>query len=131
MTRWLLTHPDTLIERDRIQLKALLANCPELDVLAKHVRTFAHMVTDLQGDQLPEWIESGVGGSCVFRAGQGTFDLSGDQLLDRIDHLAGVEPSEQIEVREGAAALHCQHSCAAHMDVYRRPCRPRSQEDAR
>lgn len=47
MTRWLLTHPD-----------ALVANCPELDVLAKHVRAFAHMVTDLQGDQLQEWIES-------------------------------------------------------------------------
>ncbi|MGQ4418540.1 transposase [Streptomyces sp. SAS_269] len=58
MTRWLLTHPDALVESHRIQLKAMLANCPELDVLAKHVRTFAHMITDLQGDQLPEWIES-------------------------------------------------------------------------
>jgi transposase len=58
VTRWLLTHPDALVESDRIQLKAVLVNCPELDVLAKHVRTFAHMVTALQGDQLPEWIES-------------------------------------------------------------------------
>ncbi|MGP4001437.1 transposase [Streptomyces sp. 8N706] len=58
MTRWLLTHPDALIESDRVQLKAVLANCPELDALAKHVRTFAHMVTDLHGDQLPEWSES-------------------------------------------------------------------------
>jgi len=58
VTRWLLTHPDALVESHRIQLKAMLANCPELDVLAKHVRTFAHMITDLQGDQLPEWIES-------------------------------------------------------------------------
>lgn len=57
MTRWLLTHPDALIESDRVQLKAVLANCPELDTLAKHVRTFAHMVT-VHGDQLPEWIES-------------------------------------------------------------------------
>ncbi|MFF4569811.1 hypothetical protein [Streptomyces sp. NPDC001410] len=53
-----LTRPDALIEGDRVQLKALLANCPELDALAEHVRTFAHMVTDLHGDQLPEWIES-------------------------------------------------------------------------
>ncbi|MFC9916349.1 transposase [Streptomyces sp. NPDC127197] len=58
MTRWILTHPDALIESHRIQLKAVLANCPELDALAKHVRTFAYMVTDLHGDQLPEWIES-------------------------------------------------------------------------
>ena len=58
MTRWLLTHPDALPEGDRLKLKAVLANCPELDVLAKHVRTFAHMVTDLQGDQLPQWIKS-------------------------------------------------------------------------
>lgn len=58
VTRWLLAHPDALVESHRIQLKAVLANCPELDVLAKHVRAFAHMVTDLQADQLPEWIES-------------------------------------------------------------------------
>ncbi|MGW7044223.1 hypothetical protein ACWGDT_16245 [Streptomyces avermitilis] len=36
----------------------MLANCPELGTLAKHVRTLAHMVTDLHGDPLPEWIES-------------------------------------------------------------------------
>ncbi|MER5904899.1 hypothetical protein ABT150_33205 [Streptomyces mirabilis] len=58
MTRWLLTHPDALVGRDRIQLKAVLANCSELDALAKHARAFAHMATDLHGDQLPEWIES-------------------------------------------------------------------------
>ncbi|MDQ1013081.1 transposase [Streptomyces sp. V4I23] len=58
MTRWLLTHPDALIESDQARLKAVLANCPQQDALAKHVRTFAHMVTDLHGDQLPEWIAS-------------------------------------------------------------------------
>ncbi|MFD8212538.1 hypothetical protein ACFV2U_02070 [Streptomyces sp. NPDC059697] len=58
MTRRLLTHPDALVGSDRIQLKAVLANCSELDVLVKHVRAFAHMVTDLHGDQLPAWIES-------------------------------------------------------------------------
>ncbi|NIL50495.1 ISL3 family transposase [Streptomyces sp. 2BBP-J2] len=35
VTRWILTHPDALVESDRIQLKAVLVNCPELDVLAK------------------------------------------------------------------------------------------------
>ncbi|MFB6508012.1 hypothetical protein [Streptomyces sp. NPDC056410] len=56
VTRWILTHPEALPESDRLQLKAVLANCPELDVLAGHVRTFAHMLTQLQGHQLPAWI---------------------------------------------------------------------------
>ncbi|KOT48330.1 transposase [Streptomyces rimosus subsp. rimosus] len=58
VTRWLLTHPDALPERDRLQLKAVLANCPALTALAEHVRSFGHMVTELQGDLLPGWIES-------------------------------------------------------------------------
>jgi transposase len=58
VTRWLLTHPDALAEHDRIRLKAVLANCPELTTLAEHVRSFAHMLTHLQGDQLPGWIET-------------------------------------------------------------------------
>ncbi|MEV1025573.1 ISL3 family transposase [Streptomyces sp. NPDC050264] len=58
VTRWILTHPDTLPECDRIQLKVVLASCPELTALAEHVRSFACMVTELQGERLPEWIES-------------------------------------------------------------------------
>ncbi|MCZ4509891.1 ISL3 family transposase [Streptomyces sp. ActVer] len=58
VTRWILTRPDRLPECDRIQLKVHLASCPELTVLAEHVRSFARMVTDLQGERLPEWIES-------------------------------------------------------------------------
>ncbi|MEU1120551.1 MULTISPECIES: hypothetical protein [unclassified Streptomyces] len=58
VTRWLLTHPDALPERDRLQLRAVLANCPELTALSEHVRSFGHMVTELQGDLLPERIES-------------------------------------------------------------------------
>lgn len=58
VTRWILTHPDALPEGDRLQLKAVLANCPELDALTGHVRSFAHMLTHLQGDQLPEWIKA-------------------------------------------------------------------------
>ncbi|MDX2644361.1 transposase [Streptomyces sp. NBC_00510] len=54
----MLTHPDALTENDRLQLKAALANCPELTTLVEHVRSFAHMVTHLQGDYLPQWIES-------------------------------------------------------------------------
>ncbi|MEU1232317.1 ISL3 family transposase [Streptomyces sp. NPDC005828] len=58
VTRWILTHPDALAAGDRLQLKTVLANCPELDALAGHVRSFAHMLTQLQGHQLPAWIEA-------------------------------------------------------------------------
>ncbi|MEV6358359.1 transposase [Streptomyces hydrogenans] len=37
---------------------AVLANCPELGALTEHVRSFAHMLTQLQGHQLPAWIET-------------------------------------------------------------------------
>ncbi|MGW9046969.1 ISL3 family transposase [Streptomyces lydicus] len=47
VTRWLLTHPDALSESDRLQLKAVLANCPELTALSEHVRSFGHMVAHL------------------------------------------------------------------------------------
>ncbi|WSN61819.1 ISL3 family transposase [Streptomyces sp. NBC_01362] len=58
VARWILTHPDALAGGDRLQLKAVLANCPEVAALAEHVRSFAHMLTHLQGDQLPTWIEA-------------------------------------------------------------------------
>ncbi|MER6917074.1 ISL3 family transposase [Streptomyces sp. NPDC000594] len=58
VTRWILTHPDALQEPDQIQLKTVLATCPELDVLAGHVRSFARMLTQLEGHRLPEWIEA-------------------------------------------------------------------------
>ncbi|MER7000948.1 transposase [Streptomyces sp. NPDC000410] len=58
VTRWILTHPEALAEGDRLQLKAVLANCPELDALAGHVHSFAHMLTQLQGHQLPTWIKA-------------------------------------------------------------------------
>ncbi|MFJ9945220.1 transposase [Streptomyces erythrochromogenes] len=58
VTRWILTHPDALAEGDRVQLKTVLANCPELDALAGHVRSCAHMLTQLKGHQLQAWIEA-------------------------------------------------------------------------
>ncbi|MFI0976430.1 ISL3 family transposase [Streptomyces sp. NPDC021093] len=58
VTRWLLTHPDALRESERLQLKAVLTNSPELSTLAQHVRSFAHMLANLQGDHLPAWIEA-------------------------------------------------------------------------
>ncbi|WP_455354638.1 ISL3 family transposase [Streptomyces sp. SYSU K217416] len=53
---WILTHPDALPEKERLKLKSVLAGCPELDALAGHVRSFGQMLTQLQGERLPEWI---------------------------------------------------------------------------
>ncbi|TXS40057.1 transposase [Streptomyces sp. OR43] len=54
----MLTHPDTLPESERLKLKAVLADCPELDALTGHVRAFGKMLTQLQGAQLPQWIKA-------------------------------------------------------------------------
>ncbi|MFI8345298.1 transposase [Streptomyces sp. NPDC085639] len=54
----MLTHPDTLPESERLKLKSALASCPELDALTGHVRAFGKMLTQLQGDQLPQWIKA-------------------------------------------------------------------------
>ncbi|WP_443044176.1 ISL3 family transposase [Streptomyces sp. NBC_00353] len=55
---WILTHPDTLPESERLKLKSVLAGCPELDALTGHVRAFGKMLTQLQGNQLPQWIKA-------------------------------------------------------------------------
>ncbi|MFF2166603.1 transposase [Streptomyces sp. NPDC058175] len=53
-----MTHPDTLPESECVKLKTVLAHCPELDALTGHVRAFGKMLTQLQGDQLPQWIKA-------------------------------------------------------------------------
>ncbi|MEU2113936.1 transposase [Streptomyces sp. NPDC019507] len=53
-----MTHPDTLPECKRLKLKSVLAGCPELDALTRHVRAFGKMLTQLQGDQLPQCIKA-------------------------------------------------------------------------
>ena len=58
VTGWILTHPDSLPEYERLKLKAVLAYCPELDALSGHVRSFARILTQLEGDQLPQWIDA-------------------------------------------------------------------------
>ncbi|WDT59722.1 transposase [Streptomyces sp. G7(2002)] len=56
VTKWILTHPDTLQENDRLKLKSVLVHCSELEALTRHVRDFAQILTQLQGDRLLEWI---------------------------------------------------------------------------
>ena len=53
---WILTHPDALAEKGRLKLKSVLAHCSELDALAGHVRSLGQMLTQRQGERLPEWI---------------------------------------------------------------------------
>ncbi|MFG2133057.1 ISL3 family transposase [Streptomyces sp. NPDC048751] len=55
---WILRHPDTLAEPEQLQLKAVRTNCPELDALTRHVRSFAVMLTERQGERLPGWLDA-------------------------------------------------------------------------
>ncbi|MCX5387428.1 transposase [Streptomyces sp. NBC_00083] len=54
----MLTRPDTLPDSERQKLTSVLVGCPELDALTRHVRAFGKMLTQLQGDQLPQWIKT-------------------------------------------------------------------------
>ncbi|MFE1383517.1 hypothetical protein ACFW6S_31680 [Streptomyces sp. NPDC058740] len=58
MTRWILSRPETLTEIEQLRLKTVLANCPELDALTGHVRSFAQMLTERQGERLPQWLDA-------------------------------------------------------------------------
>jgi transposase len=56
VTGWLLTHPDVLPEDDRLRLKTALARCPELEALARRIRSFARILTQREGERTEEWI---------------------------------------------------------------------------
>ncbi|MFD9471370.1 transposase [Streptomyces goshikiensis] len=51
-----MSHPDGLDSNARIQLKEVLARCPELDMAAGFVRGFAAMMTNREEHLLDEWI---------------------------------------------------------------------------
>ncbi|MFH9983950.1 ISL3 family transposase [Streptomyces sp. NPDC017179] len=55
---WILRRPETLPEIDHLRLKAVLVHCPELDALTGHVRSFAQMLTERQGERLPQWLDA-------------------------------------------------------------------------
>ncbi|MFI0710510.1 transposase [Streptomyces inhibens] len=55
---WILRHPDSLSEVEQLRLKAVLVHCPELDALTGHVRSFAQILTERQGQKLPEWLDA-------------------------------------------------------------------------
>ncbi|MFG6202318.1 ISL3 family transposase [Nonomuraea sp. JJY05] len=56
VTGWLATRPDRLEEIHQLQLKTVLDRCPELAALLKHVRSFAIMLTQRRGQDLPGWL---------------------------------------------------------------------------
>lgn len=37
---------------------AILAHCPELEALTGHVRSFGQMLTERQGERLPQWLDA-------------------------------------------------------------------------
>ncbi|MFD5463084.1 ISL3 family transposase [Kitasatospora sp. NPDC127059] len=55
---WILRRPTALSEAEQIRLKSFLAHCPELDALTRHVRSFAVMLTERQGERLPAWLDA-------------------------------------------------------------------------
>ncbi|MFK0174235.1 transposase [Streptomyces sp. NPDC090306] len=55
---WILRRPESLTETDRLRLKAVLVHCPELDALTGHVRSFDQMLTERQGERLPQWLDA-------------------------------------------------------------------------
>jgi transposase len=58
VTKWILSRPESLTEIEQLRLKAVLTSCPELDALTGHVRSFAQMLTERQGERLPQWLDA-------------------------------------------------------------------------
>ncbi len=46
--------PETLPEPEQLLLKTVRTHCPETDALTRHVRAFAVMLTERQGERLPD-----------------------------------------------------------------------------
>jgi transposase len=55
---WIMSDPDHLSAGAAVQLKGILARCPELEATRRHVGTFANMIQNLGGDGLPAWIDA-------------------------------------------------------------------------
>jgi hypothetical protein len=55
---WILGRPETLAEPEQLQLKTVRTQCPELDALTRHDRSFAVMLTQRQGEHLPAWLDA-------------------------------------------------------------------------
>ena len=56
VTGWMLRHPDSLDDDEKLKLKNVQARCPHLGALAGHVTEFAKMLTGRHGERLDDWI---------------------------------------------------------------------------
>jgi transposase len=56
VTNWLTRRPDTLTQDEKPRLQAILDRCPELQAASGQVRAFATMITELTGQDLPQWM---------------------------------------------------------------------------
>jgi transposase len=81
VTNWLTRRPDSLTEDERPRLKAILDRCPELQAASDQVRAFAAMLTELTGQDLPQWI---TGARSVGLPGIASFAKGLEQDLDAV-----------------------------------------------
>ena len=73
VTNWLTRRPDSQTEDEKPRLTAILDRCPELQTASDQVRAFAGMLTELTGQDLPQWIadasDAGLPGISSFAKG--------------------------------------------------------------
>ncbi|MER6264726.1 hypothetical protein ABT203_34980 [Streptomyces sp900105245] len=55
---WILRRPEKHSESEQLQLKTVSANYTEITALACHVRSFASMLTERQGERPPDWLDA-------------------------------------------------------------------------
>jgi transposase len=58
ISKALLTHPDRLTEDDALIVKNATAGCTHLQRLHQHVRSFAKIMAQRRGTELPAWLEA-------------------------------------------------------------------------
>lgn len=58
VAHWIMRHPDHLHADEQSQLKDIMARCPQLNAVHRHVRAFAQMVRNLEGENLTAWIDA-------------------------------------------------------------------------
>jgi transposase len=58
ISRALLTHPDHLSEDDALIVKNAAAGCAHLERLHQHVRSFAKIMAQRRGQELPAWLDA-------------------------------------------------------------------------
>lgn len=56
ITRWIMTKPDNLTDDDRVALRSIRKHSKDLNRLARHVESFAIMLTQHEGHRLDAWI---------------------------------------------------------------------------